>query len=122
MTLHFLPFAPIFSGYYVLAGAELRDYLWIVDNKHRNRGMPATTKGLRFGEIVLPQDRIGDEALRMTYDDKDWQRFAATPILFPDRQRSLIRQRCHPLGSSPSYRRLSPPQRRQSRVYHGPTH
>lgn len=38
-------------------------------------------KGLRFGQIVLPPDCVGNGALQMEYDDKDWQRFPATPIV-----------------------------------------
>lgn len=40
--------------------------------------MPAAVKGLRFGEGVAPPEQIGDDALQMEYDDKDWQRFAST--------------------------------------------
>lgn len=78
MWMHGLPFVPIFSGYYVLVGAKFRHYLWIADKKQRNRDMSPDMKGLRFGQIVLPPDCVGDDTLQMEYDEKDWQRFPAT--------------------------------------------
>ncbi|KAJ5413111.1 hypothetical protein N7465_005416 [Penicillium sp. CMV-2018d] len=71
MWIHGLPFAPVFSGYYALVGANSRHYLWIVDKKQRNRDMSLHVKGLRFGQVILPPDCVDDDILQMEYDGKD---------------------------------------------------
>ncbi|KAJ5500893.1 hypothetical protein N7527_012014 [Penicillium freii] len=76
---HGLPFPPVFSDYYLFAGAGLRHYLWTMDKKHRYKAL--TSPGMHFGEVVASPADIGENALEMEYDEQDWQRFPVVPTL-----------------------------------------
>ncbi|KAK4865000.1 hypothetical protein LT330_001623 [Penicillium expansum] len=89
---HGLPFLPVFGGYYILTGARLRHYTWILDKKRRRRDMPIT--GIHFGEVVAPPTQIGDNPLQMQYDDGEWRRF-----------HSRLTMRCSPTDLIMTYTR-----------------
>ncbi|KAJ5392786.1 hypothetical protein N7465_011760 [Penicillium sp. CMV-2018d] len=76
---HGLPFLPVFSDYYLLAGAGLRHYLWTMDKKHKHKALTSTR--MHFGEAVASPADIGENALEMEHDEQDRQRFPAAPTL-----------------------------------------
>ncbi|CAI7565293.1 unnamed protein product [Penicillium viridicatum] len=98
---HGLPFLPVFSDYYLLAGAGLRHYLWTMDKKHGHKALTST--GMHFGEVVASPADIGENALEMEYDEQDWQRFPVAPTLrcSPTNLVLLFRKDKFTLGSLP---------------------
>jgi hypothetical protein len=47
-----LPFLAVYRDYYVLAGSDLRQHLWLLDKKTRHDAL--ASQGFNFGQLLAP--------------------------------------------------------------------